>query len=284
MSTADNASEGFRLHTGNVAQTGLHYLSAGKGEPVVLLHGWGGFKEMWWGTMQALSPSYRVIAFDWPGHGSSGPLEAGLPVLDALADLALASFAALGLRGVTLVGHSLGGNVAARVALARPDLVARLALIDAVVDPGHLPATSWLFAHPRIGERALRFARLISWPLSKLGSRIPHEHGGGFLRPLARRQSRVAQVEVSVLFAFLAALREGSLADRLSEITQPTLILAGERDPLVRPHQARDLARQIPHAQLCLLRRAYHCPMDEQPIAFHQALIDFLQVHTFESR
>src|SRR5215203_2153482 len=203
MSTADNASEGFRLHTGNVAQTGLHYLSAGKGEPVVLLHGWGGFKEMCWGTMQALSPSHSIIAFDWPGHGSSGPLEAGLPVLDALADLALASFAVLGLRGVTLVGHSLGGNVAVRVALARPDLVARLVLIDAVVDPGHLPATSWLLA-------------------------------------------------------------------------QPTLVLVGERDPLIRPHQARDLARQIPHAQLCLVKRAYHCPMDEQPAAFNRALIDFL--------
>jgi pimeloyl-ACP methyl ester carboxylesterase len=283
MSTANNTSERFRPHTGNVAQTGLHYLSAGKGEPVVLLHGWGGFKEMWWATMQALSPYHHVIAFDWPGHGSSVPLEAGLPVLDALTDLALASSAALGLRGVTLVGHSLGGNVAARVALARPDLVARLALIDAVVDPGHLPATSWLFAHPRIGERALRFGRLISWPLSKLGSRIPHEHGGGFLRPLARRQSRVAQVEASVLFAFLAALREGSLADRLSEIVQPTLILAGERDPLVRPRQARDLAQEIPHAQLCLLRGAYHCPMDEQPAAFHRALIDFLRVHPLES-
>jgi pimeloyl-ACP methyl ester carboxylesterase len=283
MSTADNASEGFRPHTGNVAQTGLYYLSAGKGEPVVLLHGWGGFKEMWWGTMQALSPSHHVIAFDWPGHGSSVPLEASLPVLDALADLAITSCAALGLGRVTLVGHSLGGNVAARVALTRPDLIARLALIDAVVNPEHLPARCWLLAHPRIGERALRFGRLISWPLSKLGSRIPHEHGGGFLRPLARRQSRVAQVEVSVLFAFLAALREGSLAERLSDITQPTLILAGERDPLVRPHQACDLARQIPHAQLCLLRRAYHCPMDEQPTAFHQALIDFLQVHTFES-
>ena len=283
MSTADNASEGFRPHTGNVAQTGLQYLSAGKGEPVVLLHGWGGFKEMWWGTMQALSPYHRVIAFDWPGHGSSVALEAGLPVLDGLAELVLASFASLGLRRVTLVGHSLGGNVAARVALARPDLITRLALIDAVVDPGHLPATSWLFAHPRIGERALRVARLISWPLSKLGSRIPHEHGGGFLRPLARRQSRVAQVEASVLFAFLAALREGSLADRLSGIAQPTLILAGERDPLVRPRQARDLAREIPHAQLCLLRGAYHCPMDEQPTAFHRALIDFLSAPLLES-
>src|SRR5215207_10026760 len=125
-------------------------------------------------------------------------------------------------------------------------------------------------------ERALRFGRLISWPLSRLGSRIPHDHKGGFLRSLARRQSRMALVEASVLFAFLAALREGSLVDRLSEIAQPTLVLAGERDPLVRPHQARDLAREIPNAQLCLLKRAYHCPMDEQPTAFHRALINFL--------
>ncbi len=117
---------------------------------------------------------------------------------------------------------------------------------------------------------------MISRPLSNLGSRIPHEHGVGFLRPLARRQSRMAQVKVSVLFAFIAALREGSLADRLPEIAQPTLILASEWDPLIRPRQAHDLAQQIPHAQLWLLKRAYHCPMDEQPTAFNRASIDFL--------
>jgi pimeloyl-ACP methyl ester carboxylesterase len=279
MSTTYSTSRKFRPRTGIIDQTGLSYLSAGTGEPVVMLHGWGGFKEMWWGTLRALSPSYRVLAFDWPGHGSSPPLERGQPVLDTLADLVVASCTALGLRRITLVGHSLGGNIAARVSLARPDFVARLALIDAVIEVEHLSATSRLFAHSRIGEHALRLVRYVSWPLAKRGGRVPHDHEGGFLGPLARRQSRMAQVEVGVLFDFLAALQEGSLGDRVSDIIQPTLVLAGKRDPLVRPRQARNVAKKIPRARLCLLPRAYHCPMDERPAAFHCALIDFLRTH-----
>lgn len=276
--TGNAAPSTFEPQAGIVPETGLRYLSAGAGEPVVLLHGWGGFKEMWWGAMRALSPSYRVVALDWPGHGSA-PLEAGAPVLDTLAGLAVASCEALGLERVTLVGHSFGGNVAARVALAEPRLVARLALVDAAIDADHLSRTARLFANPRIGERALRLNRLVSWPLARLGGRVPHEHGGGFLRPLARRQSYLVRVEVGVLLEFLAALHGGSLGDEVAGIAQPTLVLWGERDPLVRPRQAWELARKIPRSRLVLIRGAYHCPMDEQPAEFNRALLDFLQDH-----
>lgn len=275
MSVTYSAPPEFQPQTGIVPRTGLSYISAGTGNPVVLLHGWGGFKEAWWGAMRSLSQDYAVYAFDWPGHGSPA-LTPGQPVLDALVELAAGSLDALGLRHVTLAGHSFGGNVAARLALARPDLVSRLVLVDAAIDAEHLSPTSRLCTHPRIGERVLRLNRYLCWPLVRLGGRVPHDHAGGFLRPMARRQTYMARVDERVLFEFLVALCEGSLGDRVSQITQPVLVVAGERDPLVHPRQARDLAAKIPRSELCMLRRAYHCPMDEQPAAFNRALAGFL--------
>ncbi|MDP9380913.1 MAG: alpha/beta hydrolase [Chloroflexota bacterium] len=272
-----SSSEEFQPQAGVVRETGLRYLSAGGGEPVVLLHGWGGYKEMWWGVMRVLSPSRRVVAFEWPGHGGSAPLESGEPVLETLADLTAASCEALGLERIALVGHSFGGNVAARLALDRPGLVARLALIDAAIDARYISRTGRLCVHPRFGSHVLRLNRLLSWPLARLGESVSPEHEGGFLRPLARRQSYMARVEVQALLSFLTALYEGSLGDRVSGISQPTLVLTGERDPLVHPQQARELAEKIPDARLCVIPRAYHCPMDERPALFNRALLDFLR-------
>lgn len=273
----------FRPAAGILPRTGLACLSAGTGEVVLLLHGWGGFKEMWWGVMRALAPTCRTVALDWPGHGSAA-LERGGPVLDALAKLTLDACAEAGLEKVTLAGHSFGGNVAARAALLRPDLVSRLVLVDAAIDAAYLTPTSRISAHPRAGRHLMRLNRVVGWPLARLGARVPHEHGGGFVRPFVRTQHYLRRVDPEVLVEYLRALREGSLGERVREIAQPTLVVAGERDFLVHPEQARRLAQAIPHAHLRMLPRAYHCPMDESPAAFHRSLLGFLRAHPLGGR
>jgi pimeloyl-ACP methyl ester carboxylesterase len=244
----------------------------------VLLHGWGAFKEIWWGTIKALAPSCAAIALDWPGHGSPA-LEAGQEILEALAEVTEAICEALGLRNVALAGHSMGGNIAARVALRRPDLVSRLILVDAAIDPRYLSKLSRMYIHPHWGARVIRLNRVLTRPVIRWGARVPHENGGGVLRTWARRASYMARVEPMVLHTYLEALYQGSLAERVREITQPTLVVTGARDALVSPEQARSLARTIRHAELAIIPRAYHNPMDEQPAAFHRAMIEFLQRH-----
>ena len=262
-------------HSGSVPDTGVRYLRAGSGDPVVLLHGWGAFKEIWWGTIKALAPSYAAIAFDWPGHGSPA-LEDGQEILEALVEVTEATCEALGLAGITLAGHSMGGNIAARVALRRPDLVSRLILVDAAIDTQYLSRLSRTYIHPRWGERAIRLSQVLTRPVIRWGARVPHEHDGGVLRTWARRANYMARVDPMVLQTYLEALHRGSLAGRVREIAQPTLVVTGARDPLVSPKQARSLARTIPHAELAVIRGAYHNPMDEQPAAFHRAMLDFL--------
>ena len=265
----------FEPENGEVPGVGLRYLRAGAGAPVVFLHGWGASKELLWGTLRALAPEYDVIAFDWPGRDSQPPEQAEA-LLEALANRAIAAAIRLGLERIALVGHSLGGNVAARMALQAPWLVTRLILVDAAIDARYYPRLSRLYLHPRVGQTVMRLNHRASRAFGAFGARIPNDHHGGFLLPWARRSYYMSRVDSAVLHTYLTAILQGSLGDLVRGITQPTLVISGTRDPTVSPRQARELARTIPDAELAMIRGAFHNPMDEQPAAFRQALRGFL--------
>jgi pyruvate dehydrogenase E2 component (dihydrolipoyllysine-residue acetyltransferase) len=108
----------------------LRYLELGDGDsaPVLLLHGFGADLNAWMFTQSALAEGRRVIALDLPGHGGSAK-EVGAGNAETLATAVDGAIAALGLERVHLVGHSMGGAVAASLALRRPELAATLTLI-----------------------------------------------------------------------------------------------------------------------------------------------------------
>lgn len=116
-----------RLTAGSVE---LAYDVAGAGPPLVLLHGLGAGISTWAGVRERLSREHTTYAFDLRGHGQSDwPGEYSYALMEA--DVA-AALEALGLEQVVLVGHSMGGNVGLRLALGRPDLVARLVIEDVI--------------------------------------------------------------------------------------------------------------------------------------------------------
>ncbi len=254
---------------------GLQYLEAGAGHPVMLLHGWAAFKEIWWGTLRALAPRYRGIALEWPGHGSSPPI-AEIKQLSDLAALAAQSCELLGLERVTVAGHSMGGRVAALLALLQPRLVARLVLVDAALDPQHIAPYARRMLQPRVLERSITLCRWLGNGFGRLVPPAAHDHRGGLLRPALRRARYNALADPATLHHYVSSLYEESLEERLPEITQPTLVVSGTRDPLVRPQQAREAARLIPNAQLELIPRALHNPMDDRPAEFYRVLLRFL--------
>jgi pimeloyl-ACP methyl ester carboxylesterase len=253
----------------------LHYLHAGSGHPVVLLHGWAAFKEIWWGTLRAVAPRYHGIALEWPGHGRSRPV-ADLIRLADLANLVVRACDTLRLQHITVVGHSMGGRVAALLALLHPELVTRLVLVDAALDPAHIAPYGKRMLALREVERTVALNRRIGRGLGWLLQPAPHDHRGGLIRPFLRRAYYTGLADPQVLHQFVTGLYEESLDDRLPEIRQPTLIVSGERDPLVLPRQARRAAELMPHAHLRIIPRAFHTPMDDRPAEFHRVLLNFL--------
>lgn len=111
----------------------VHYGIAGQGAPaVVLLHGWGGDTTSWGRQIPALSKSHRVLVVDLPGHGLSDAPKADY-TLAYLAGGVLAAMDEAGVKRAVVVGHSLGGAVARRLALDHPERVSGIILVDAAI-------------------------------------------------------------------------------------------------------------------------------------------------------
>ena len=251
-------------------------------ETLVYLHGWGGSKALWWNTLIALSDSVHGISLDLPGTGGT-PLPPGLTTMPEMAQWLAQTCDRLGLNPVTLVGHSLGGNLAAQTALDYPKLVKRLVLVDAALEPSYFPRRAALPLSERYGLAALRMMRLASLPLAAAGRRIPHAHGGGYWLPFARRTHLYlsANPDDASLQVQVRALSSSHLSPaRLTGLSCPILIVHGAHDDIVPVARARALARALPHARLVIFPKAHHCPMDADPPAFARTLRDFLSEST----
>jgi pimeloyl-ACP methyl ester carboxylesterase len=273
MTTA--GSETVVPRPGRVPELDLPFLEAGAGPPVLLLHGWAAFKEIWWGTLLALAPRYRGVALEWPGH-SHTPAVADVRGIADLASLAARSCAQLGLSDITVVGHSLGGRVAAQLALDYPELVARLVLVDAALDPQHIAGYGRRMLQLKAIERSVRMSRRLGRGLGRLLQPAANGHGGGLIRPYLRRAYYNGLADPETLHSFITSLYADSLEARLPLIGQPTLVVSGARDPLVLPRQARRAAELIPDARLELIPGALHNPMDDRPAAFYRVLLGWL--------
>jgi pimeloyl-ACP methyl ester carboxylesterase len=227
--------------------------------PILLLHGQPGGVRDWDRVVAALGPATEPIAVYRPGWDGRRPA-------CGLADNAGAAAAELSARGIgraTVVGHSLGAGVAARLAVARPELVNALVLVAPGVNTAALDSFDRLLAAPGVGDGLS--AALLGGAGFALGV-------GGFRRAVATRLGldesfllaggrllrrpaawRAFVVEQRALFAELPVL-EG----RLGEIAVPTTIVAGSADRVVPPAAARRLAAQIPEAKLVMIDGAGH--------------------------
>ncbi|PDW01558.1 alpha/beta fold hydrolase [Candidatus Viridilinea mediisalina] len=263
------------IRVGYYAPLELSYLHAGDhGHPVVMLHGWGAFKELWWPTLRGLGRDYRCFALDLPGHGDSALGRAA--TLVALAQTVADFCDAFGLKPMTLMGHSMGGAVAAELALLRPDLVSHLVLVDAAVDAYRMPFYARTYMLPTFGWALLRVSQALGRAARPLSTQVPHEHGGGWLRPWLRRNAYLSIFEPEGLHRLYRSLFATRTGARLAHLSMPTLVISGQFDSLVPTAHSRRIARLIAGARYAEIPGALHNPMDERPVAFEQVVRSFL--------
>lgn len=262
----------------------LEYEEHGSGErALVLVHGFTGSRDDWREQLPELAELGRTIGLDQRGHG--GSTNTGDPAsysLDQLTeDLALA-LDALDTGPCDLLGHSLGGMVTLRVALAHPERVSSLILMDtAARGIGLLPKTV-MEGSARLAREAGMgsLARIMREDSRKNRRAAPAALAAmdamGFDRWWDRIEAKLANMDPEAFAALGLALGDQeSLLPRLGEIACPTTIIVGEQDvPLLET--SKELARGIPGAHCIIIPDAAHSPQLENREPWLRAVKDHL--------
>ncbi len=257
------------IPTARVNDLEIHYRDVGAGSPLVLIHGYTGNLRNWNGQL-ALRQSWRLVAVDLPGHGySARPSAAQTYGLDAMAEVVYALMGALEIDATCVAGHSMGGMIAQELALAHPDALSALVLVDTSGEP---------VASLRMPERKrlLEIARTEDMEAvfnAEIAQSAPNE-SEDVIR-MWRQQFLLTSREAYIHCAEAIAGRP-SLLDKLTRLSVPTLVICGERDdPFLQP--SRRLAESIPDSELVVIPECGHSPQMENPEAFNQALMRFLR-------
>lgn len=225
-----------------------HFLVAGNGPPVVLLHGLDGSSRWWLPTIRALAPHYRCYALEflrfehWREYGRVPLAHAG-ELVAALADT-------LWLKPAHIIAHSMGAHAALALATTRPELVNRLVLVA-----------------PAVLLRPPPFRRETLQQLGFLGTLAPR-----FVPVFTTDLLRIGPLRwLRSCYELLTAP-----APDFAAVRAPTLLLWGTRDPLTPASDAPELQQQIAGTRLLYLRGARHVPMYERPQACNAAILRFL--------
>jgi len=246
--------------------------------PIVLLHGTSASLHTWDGWVKSLKGERRVIRFDMPGFGLTGPSPDNNYTIDNYSRIVIAVLDKLEIEHVVLAGNSLGGYVAWTTALMHPNRIERLVLIDSSgypFDPQSIPIGFKIARIPvlnKLMEKVL--------PRSIVKSSVEDVYGDpSLVTPklvdryfdlTTRTGNRKALAER------LSQMRPGQFTERLSELKHPTLIIWGGRDRLIPPELGDRFHKEIAGSTLVQFNELGHVPQEEGPIKTVTALKKFL--------
>ncbi|HEV7726596.1 MAG TPA: alpha/beta fold hydrolase [Modestobacter sp.] len=242
----------------------------GEGPPVLLLHPLGVDHSFWDGVLPSLR-GLEILTYDFPGHGQT-PVPDRPYTIEDLTEQAAGLLADAGAGPADVVGVSLGGLVAQRLAACSPELVRRLVVVDAVAVYPPALREQWRDRAARTpveGLEPLVDATLALWFTA---DRLA---GGGPAVEGVRRTFLAGDPRGYA--AACRALEQVDLTGVVDRIAVPTLVVCGEDDAPPFVAAARDLAGTLPDARLVWLAPARHAGVLEQPEQFAQALTGFLR-------
>jgi pimeloyl-ACP methyl ester carboxylesterase len=260
----------------------VNYVDAGRGPALVFLHGLGASWQSWLENIPEFARDHRVVAMDLPGFGYS-EMPAGDISIEYYASWSFRLLDELGIDSSALVGNSMGGFVAAEMAIRRPERVQRLAVVSAavfwqsyrraqpLVQLARLSDAMVARALTRVTDDVATRPRLRSWALATAGFRYPHLID----KELAHEMVRSARRTDGFLPA-LEALADFPLEEELPKISCPALIVWGAHDTLVPVKDAKRMEELIPDSRRVVFERTGHVAMLERPERFNRLLREFL--------
>ncbi len=262
--------------------TRVHYRDQGKTDApaLLLLHGSNASLHTWEGWVKILSPKYRVITVDLPGHGLTGKTADGHYGYDGMVVFLERFVAWMKLSRFVLVGNSMGGALSWKYTLAHPEQVRALILVDAAGVPrkqaGRLPLAFRLARVP-----ILRSAILYITPRSLVAEGLGRSYGDPtqITDALVDQYHRLALHEgnrVATVARFATYTTDVAIPP-LSKIKAPTLILWGEKDLVTPLDMSEIFLRQIRGSKRILYPKLGHLPMEEDPQTTARDVLTFLQ-------
>jgi pimeloyl-ACP methyl ester carboxylesterase len=254
------------------------------GDPVLLLHGWGGTLYMYRHAFDVLPRrGMRAIAIDLRGFGLSTRIATpGAYSLDAYIGDVLALLDILGVERPAIVGQSMGGGLTLRFALRHPERVTRIVLINptSLVPLRFLPVVRTM---PRAVVAALGKRLVPRWAVGFIMRRIAYANAA------AVTERDIDQYWSPTQLPGYALAARGALADfdwsvvsdaEAAALAVPTLVMLGRRDRLIANTEAA--AKRLHGAQVCWLAGG-HCAHEENPAEAYRAIEDFLERHSIKS-
>lgn len=247
--------------------------------PIVLLHGTSASLHTWDGWVAALAAERRVIRFDLPGFGLTGPTPDGDYRIERYVEFVAAMLDVLGIERCVLAGNSFGGNVAWQATLALPPgRVQQLVLVDAAGYPLVSESVPIAFRIARVP--GLSSLMTVTLPRRLVESSVRNVYGDPdritpelvdrYYEISLREGNRAALVER------FAQAPHGQHAERIGEIQVPTLIIWGGRDRLIPPQQGELFHRDIAASRLVVFPELGHVPHEEDPAATVAVVREFL--------
>jgi pimeloyl-ACP methyl ester carboxylesterase len=260
-----------------VEGTWVRYNVIGGGPPVLLVHGWLSSSRVWEQLAGRLAQRFTLYTLDLSGFGESDKPLSGYGVRNG--SRLLYDFCAhFGLTRTNVIGHDLGGNMAVKLAADHPDVVGRLVLVATPADETQidLPTPLWLATLPVLGPIFYTLGRLAR-PVRRLWMRPfvadPHNLAEEVVEDAGRSTPAGAGKTLAVARREISG---GRLARQAGIIKTPLLVIAGEEDQIVDPQAVGVWARNVDHAEICLLDECGHLPMIERPAEFNAQILAFL--------
>lgn len=263
----------------------VHYRDEGQenGPPLLLIHGFSASLHTWEPWVARLGDEYRVISLDLPGHGLTRAPAGYAASIEAFRDVVREFARTQGLTQFALAGSSMGGNVAWEYALAYPEQVNALILVD---------ASGWQDTRPEVADEPQVFKLLRNPTLGPImiqldSSRLVRQGlEASFYDPalvddaMLNRYVQLARApghrEILLQMTLGFRARNFATPERLSALQMPTLVMTGDTDRLVPPEHAQQFHSAIAGSELVTFEATGHIPQEEKPEESAGAVRDFL--------